>query len=145
MWKAAETLHVSADDRILLEEFLRSGNTPQKVAFRIRIVLEASSGKSNNELAQTLSTTRVTVLKSLCHPRPRLEIRCGCDCLPEGNGPQTEANKCSGALAKRDRGTLGRKLSPRDSRPCHRAERTTSSAALSLSVRAGSGHTSRHT
>jgi len=63
MWKAAETLHVSADDRILLEEFLRSGNTPQKVAFRIRIVLEASSGKSNNELAQTLSTTRVTVLK----------------------------------------------------------------------------------
>lgn len=63
MWKAAETLHVTADDRILLEEFLRSGNTPQKVAFRIRIVLEASSGKSNNELAQTLSTTRVTVLK----------------------------------------------------------------------------------
>ena len=63
MWKAAETLHVSADDRILLEEFLRSGNTPQKVAFRIRIVLEASRGKSNNELAQNLSTTRVTVLK----------------------------------------------------------------------------------
>src|SRR5258708_9063655 len=63
MWKAAETLHVTADDRILLEEFLRSGNTPQKVAFRIRIVLEANSGKSNNELAQNLSTTRVTVLK----------------------------------------------------------------------------------
>src|SRR5260370_9924918 len=63
MWKAAETLHVSADDRLLLEEFLRSGNAPQKVAFRIRIVLEANSGKSNNELAQNLSTTRVTVLK----------------------------------------------------------------------------------
>src|SRR5437899_1141920 len=63
MSKATETLHVGADDRILLEEFLRSGNTPQKVAFRIRIVLEASSGKSNNELAQNLSTTRVTVLK----------------------------------------------------------------------------------
>ena len=63
MWKAAEALHVSADDRILLEEFLRSGNTPQKVAFRIRIVLEASKGKSNNELAQNLATTRVTILK----------------------------------------------------------------------------------
>jgi transposase len=63
MWKAAEGLHVSADDRALLEEFLRSGNTPQKVAFRIRIVLEASQGKSNYELAQSLATTRVTVLK----------------------------------------------------------------------------------
>ncbi len=63
MWKAAESLHISADDRALLEEFLRSGNTPQKVAFRIRIVLEASQGKSNYELAQSLATTRVTVLK----------------------------------------------------------------------------------
>src|SRR5436190_7399726 len=63
MWKAAGSLHVSADDRTLLEEFLRSGNTPQKVAFRIRIVLEASQGKSNYELAQSLATTRVTVLK----------------------------------------------------------------------------------
>src|SRR6476620_4373513 len=63
MWKAAEGLHVSADDRALFEEFLRSGNTPQKVAFRIRIVLEASQGKSNCQLAQSLATTRVTVLK----------------------------------------------------------------------------------
>ena len=63
MWKAAKSLRVSDEDRILLEEFLRSGNTPQKVAFRIRIVLEASHGKSNNELAQDLATTRVTVLK----------------------------------------------------------------------------------
>jgi transposase len=63
MWKAAETLRVSADDQSLLEELLRCGNTPQKVAFRIRIVLEAGTGKSNNELAQHLATTRVTVLK----------------------------------------------------------------------------------
>lgn len=63
MWSPAETLPVSKQERALLEEFLRAGNTPQKVAFRIRVVLGASNGISNNALAEELQTTRSTVLK----------------------------------------------------------------------------------
>lgn len=63
MWNPAEPLAVSAQERALLEEFLRCGNTPQKVAFRIRVVLGAAEGVSNNELALRLETTRTTVLK----------------------------------------------------------------------------------
>ena len=46
-----------------MQEFLRCGNTPQKVAFRIRIVLGAAAGVSNAELARSLTTTKSSVLK----------------------------------------------------------------------------------
>jgi hypothetical protein len=49
----------------------------------------------------------------------------------QATGLQAEAHECSGAVAKRDCGTLGGKLRPRDSRPCHRAQRTTPAAAHS--------------
>jgi transposase len=63
MWSAAEAIAVSAEERLLLEQLLNAGSTPQNVAFRIRIILGASEGVSNNELAGRLSTTRMTVLK----------------------------------------------------------------------------------
>jgi hypothetical protein len=43
----------------------------------------------------------------------------------EGDGSETEADEHPIALAKWDRGTLGWKLSPRDSGPCHRTGRKT--------------------
>jgi transposase len=60
---AAERLVVSKQDRELMDEFLRSGSTPQKVVFRIRVVLGAASGVSNAQLARSLETTKSSVLK----------------------------------------------------------------------------------
>lgn len=46
-----------------MEQLVRSPKTPQKVVFRAMIVLGASEGASNNQLAQRLSTSRPTVIK----------------------------------------------------------------------------------
>jgi len=63
MWEPAERLRVHPQDHQMMEEFLRWGNAPQKVVFRMRIVLRAAQGRSNNEIAKDLGTTRTTVLK----------------------------------------------------------------------------------
>ena len=63
MWEPAEALVVSEQDKTLLEQLLTSGWTPQRMAFRARIILSASRGVSNNQLAAELGTTRTTVLK----------------------------------------------------------------------------------
>jgi len=62
MWKSAKALTVRSQDRELLESFLRSGRTAQRVALRARIVLGAAEGRPNNRLAKELAVTRPTVL-----------------------------------------------------------------------------------
>lgn len=62
MWKSAEALSVSVQDREWLMGLVRGRNTPQKVALRARVVLGAAAGQSNNSLAQELGTSRPTVL-----------------------------------------------------------------------------------
>jgi transposase len=63
MWQTAEPIVVSKADREFMEELVRSGNTPQKVIFRIAIVLGAGDGKSNGQLVRDLGTTKSSVLK----------------------------------------------------------------------------------
>jgi transposase len=63
MWSSAEAITINSEEQLLLERLLSAGSTPQNVVFRIRIVLSAGGGVSNNELARRLSTTRTTVLK----------------------------------------------------------------------------------
>jgi transposase len=63
MRRPADPLELAELDKELMQEFLRCGNTPQKVVFRIRIVLGAAGGISNAELARSLSTTKSSVLK----------------------------------------------------------------------------------
>jgi len=63
MWKPAEAIAVTTDERSLLKQLLSDNSTPQNVAVRIRVVLGAAEGISNNELAERLSTSRMTVLK----------------------------------------------------------------------------------
>jgi transposase len=46
-----------------MDEFLRGGNTPQKIAFRISILLGAATGIPNAQLARDLGTTKSSVLK----------------------------------------------------------------------------------
>src|ERR1700709_735993 len=63
MSQPAEPITISKGDRALMDEFLRAGNTPQKVAFRICVVLGAAAGIPNAQLARDLATTKSSVLK----------------------------------------------------------------------------------
>jgi transposase len=63
VWSSAEAIAISREEKMLLEQSLSAGSTPQNVAFRIRIILSAAEGVSNNELAGRLSTRRMTILK----------------------------------------------------------------------------------
>ena len=59
MWEAAQPLRLSRKERELLEAFVRAGNTPQKIALRIRIVLGSAEGVANHRLAAELGTSPV--------------------------------------------------------------------------------------
>jgi transposase len=62
MWSQATALQLAADDRRVLETWVRAHNTPQSVALRSAIVLAAADGLSNNQIAKDLGTTRTTVI-----------------------------------------------------------------------------------
>ncbi len=62
MWKAAELLMMPSEQRVTLEAWVRAKTTPQRMALRSQICLLAAEGKSNNAIAQQLSTSRPTVI-----------------------------------------------------------------------------------
>jgi transposase len=63
MWKAAQALTLSQNDRELLEALVRSGQTPQRSALRARIILGAAEGRANHRLANELRISRPKVLR----------------------------------------------------------------------------------
>lgn len=63
MAQTAEQITISRGDRELMEALLRAGSTPQKVTFRINIVLGAAAGIGNAQLARDFATTKSSVLK----------------------------------------------------------------------------------
>jgi transposase-like protein len=69
MWLPAERLSVSRAQRRQLTHLVRDPLTPKRVAARALIVLGASGGTSNSQLAQELSISRPTVI----HWRRRFE------------------------------------------------------------------------
>ncbi|TMQ56502.1 MAG: IS630 family transposase, partial [Candidatus Eisenbacteria bacterium] len=62
MWTKADALPVLEVDQELLEHLTRSGNTPQKLALRARILLGAAEGKANYQLSEELNVSRPTIL-----------------------------------------------------------------------------------
>jgi transposase len=62
MVAACPALSLSFDDRKMLEGWVRSGKTEQRVAFRAKIILRAADGLSNHAIAKALSTSRPTVI-----------------------------------------------------------------------------------
>jgi len=62
MWKKANNLEATAEQKAQLMQWVRSGTTQQRIAFRCRIVLAAIAGKSNNAIAIELKTSRPTVI-----------------------------------------------------------------------------------
>src|ERR1700721_92259 len=62
MRASAPALVLSAGQRSELEGLARSGNTPQKVALRCRLLLLANDGIANQSIAEQLSVSRPPVL-----------------------------------------------------------------------------------
>jgi transposase len=63
MWESAERLEIDREERDVLQRLLRDGRSPQRVAFRVRIILAAAEGVSNNQAARDLRTSRPTILR----------------------------------------------------------------------------------
>jgi len=62
MWLPKERLSVSRADKRQLRQMVRDPLTPKRVAMRAWIVLGASDGTSNTQLAQELAVSRPTVI-----------------------------------------------------------------------------------
>lgn len=62
MWRQADSLEATLEQRQQLTDWVRAGTTQQRVAFRCHIVLSAIAGKSNNAIAKDLDTSRPTVI-----------------------------------------------------------------------------------
>lgn len=62
MWKKAEVLTMTEEQRRTLDAWVRAGTTPQRTVLRARICLLASDGLSNNAIARELKTSRPTVI-----------------------------------------------------------------------------------
>ena len=58
----ADPLPIFAERRRTLEAWIAARNSPQKVVFRSRLVLMASTGMANRRIAQDLNTSRPTVI-----------------------------------------------------------------------------------
>lgn len=62
MWSVAGPLPINEEQKRTLETWIQARNTPQKIAFRARIVLLAAGGKPNRRIADELKTSRPTVI-----------------------------------------------------------------------------------
>lgn len=60
--RSAPPLVLKSADREILERWVRQHHTPQRLALRVRIILLASEGVSNSEIAVELGISRPTVL-----------------------------------------------------------------------------------
>jgi len=62
MFTSAAPLAVTAGQKRELETLIHSGNTPQRVALRCRLLLLAQKGVANHAIAQELNVSRPTIL-----------------------------------------------------------------------------------
>ena len=61
--RTSKRILVSDKDRVQLDQMIRNGNTPQKVALRARIVLFSSDGIPTGEIMRQLGTTTPTITR----------------------------------------------------------------------------------
>jgi transposase len=62
MPKSSDPLSISSEQRRTLEIWIRAQNTPQSIVIRAKIVLLASDGLSNVQIAQSTGASRLTVI-----------------------------------------------------------------------------------
>ena len=58
---SAKRLALAAEDRAVLESWVSAHNTPQALAWRAQIVLQAAEGMANTHIAETVGVTVITV------------------------------------------------------------------------------------
>jgi len=63
MWKKADVLPMTEEQRRTLEAWVHAGTTPQRTVLRAGICLLAAEGLSNNAIAGHLNTSRPTVIQ----------------------------------------------------------------------------------
>jgi hypothetical protein len=61
-WSPAAALDLPSEQRQLLQAWIDAKKTPQKVAFRARVIPVASEAHANRDIARTLGASRPTVL-----------------------------------------------------------------------------------
>src|SRR5579862_9018380 len=62
MWQPADRLSMTVEQKNQLEHWVGAPSTPQKIVLRARICLLAHEGLPNRRIAQTLKTSRPTVI-----------------------------------------------------------------------------------
>ena len=62
MWKPADPVPMTAEQRTTLKAWIRAKTTPQRIVLRARICMLAAEGTSNHAIAHQLQTSRPTVL-----------------------------------------------------------------------------------
>jgi len=62
MFKPATAVWIDVNQQKRLKQLVQSGQTPQKIVLRARIVLLAGQGVPNNAVSQQVGTSRPTVL-----------------------------------------------------------------------------------
>ena len=62
MWDPPAAITLTEDDRRTLEAWVAARTTPQRVAFRARIILLAATGAPNRRIAHEVRTSRPTVI-----------------------------------------------------------------------------------
>ena len=59
----AKAIELSDEDRVVLRSWVRAQSTPQQVARRATIILQASEGVANSHIAQEAGVSRTTVVE----------------------------------------------------------------------------------
>jgi transposase len=62
MWKKADALRMTVEQRKIIDSWVRAKKTPQRIVLRSNICLLAADGLSHNAIAKRLNTSRSTVL-----------------------------------------------------------------------------------
>ncbi|MGB8953440.1 MAG: hypothetical protein WCC06_12340 [Candidatus Aminicenantales bacterium] len=62
MWKPADILPMTQQQRRTLESWINAKTTPQRVVMRSRICLAAAQGQFNNAIGKSLGVSRPTIL-----------------------------------------------------------------------------------
>lgn len=62
MWNPPAALAVEPEQLQLLQSWINARTTPQNVAFRARLIVMASQGLANRQIARAMNTSRPTVL-----------------------------------------------------------------------------------
>ena len=61
--RTSKRINVNHEGRVRLNQVVRNGNTPQKVALRVRIVMLSAGGSSTGEIMRQLGTTTPTITR----------------------------------------------------------------------------------